>query len=494
MGLIRRQSIAGTIYSYIGVVLGFIITAILYTRALTTDQVGLLRVMVSYATLFAMFASLGFNSVTIRLFTHFRDQAKGHHGFLGLSLIISFAGFVISALIYLALRHFILARGVEGSELFDTYFYYVVPLIFFTLMFNTLDTYYRVLYNAVKGIMVKEVAQRIVILGVIFAYFLGLISFHATVLLYVAALIFPALWLFISLAVQKQLFLRPDFAFIGKDLRREMTSVAFFGIVASFSGVVVMNIDILMINHLEGLSAAGIYTVTFYFATLILIPLRTMGKISAVVIADAWKANDLETIASIYRKSSLSLSFIGFLLFIGIWGNIENVFQMISTEYLPGKYVILLVGLANLTDVALGVNPHIIVNSKHYRFLSYSMIFFVACLVISNLLLIPPYGIVGAALASLISKTIYNGIKYIYLYRKFGIQPFDIKFLLLIVVALFAYFISTLMPALSNYILDIAVRSALITALFTLPAYWFRISDDVNERVNAILSQLKRRN
>ncbi|MEJ2593578.1 MAG: oligosaccharide flippase family protein [bacterium] len=493
MGLIGKQSIAGTIYSYIGVILGFVITAILYTRALTTEQVGLFRVIVSYATLFAMFGSLGFNAVTIKLFTHFRNPEKGHHGFLSLSLLVSLAGFLLSAAIYIALKTFILERGVEKSALFDQYFYYVVPLIFFTLFFNTFDTYYRVLYNAVKGIMVKEVAQRLAILIVILAYFYDFITFHETVLLYLIALIFPSVWLFGSLARHKQLFIRPDWKFITPDLRREMFNVGFFGILASFSGVLVLNIDILMINHLAGLSAAGIYTVTFYFGTLILIPLRTMGKISAVVIADAWKANDLETIASIYRKSSLSLSLIGFLLFIGIWGNIDNVFQMISEAYLPGKWVILFIGLANLTDVALGINPHIIVNSKHYRFLSYSLIFFAACLIIFNIVLIPIYGIVGAAIASLLSKVIFNGIKFLFLFRKFGLQPFNRKYLLLIVISLAAYGVSLLLPALSNYIVDIIVRSTLITIVFALPAYWLKISDDINDKVNLLLVQLKLR-
>jgi O-antigen/teichoic acid export membrane protein len=493
VGEIKRQSISGTIYSYIGVVLGFIITAVLYTRALDTEQVGLLRVMVSYATLFAQFASLGINAVSVRMFPYFRNSGKKHHGFLGLALLVSIVGFVLAAIVFLLLRPYVVEQAQDKSELFIEYFYYVVPLIFFTLIFNVFDTYYRVLYNAVKGILVKEVIQRIGILISILLYFYGYISFHEMVLLYIAVMISPSVILFFSLLQTKQLYLKPDFNFLNRDLKKEMLSVGFYGILASFSGILVMNIDVLMINDMLGLKAAGIYTVTFYFGTLILVPLRTMGKISSVVISDAWKKNDLETIADIYKRSSLSLSVVGILLFIGIWGNIDNVFHIISDDYLPGKMVIFYIGIANLFDIALGVSPHIIVNSKYYKYLSYFMVVFAIFLILTNLLLIPEFGIVGAAIASLVSKFLFNGIKFLFLYRKFRFQPFDMKFPLLIIISILSYWISAFIPPFSNFILDIIIRSVVITLLFGVPVYFFRISEDINGKVNDTLLKLKAR-
>ena len=492
LGVIKKQSISGSIYSYVGVVLGFIITALLYPRIFSTEEVGLLRVLVSYSTLFAQFAGLGLNAVTVKLFPYFRTKDQKHHGYLGLSLLISLVGFVIAASVYMLIRPAILNDAEGKSELFVTYFYYVVPLIFFTLLFNVFDTYYRVLYNAVKGIVVKEVIQRLSILAVILLYFFDTISFHQTVVLYTLALISPTFLLFASLAKNKRLALKPDFKFIDNQLLKEMLTVGFFGLVSSYSGVLVMNIDVLMVNDMLGLSAAGIYSVTFFFGMLILIPLRTMGKISSVVIADAWKRNDLKTISDIYKKSSLSLSVIGILLFIGIWGNIDNVFLILKDDYLPGKMVIFYIGIANLLDISLGISPHIIINSKHYRYLSFFLIGFALLLIVSNLALIPEYGIVGAALASLFSKFIYNLVKFIFIYKKFGLQPFEIKHLVLILIGLIAYFVSTLIPVSSNFIVDIAVRSTVILLAFGLPVYYFKISEDLNERINSLVAEVKK--
>jgi len=493
LGIIQKQSIAGTIYSYIGVALGFITVAILFPRILSTEEVGLLRVIVSYAILFAQFAGLGFSAVSIKMFPHFRDPDKKHHGFLGLSLLVPLVGLLIALITYLALKPFIIDQSQDKSALFNEYFYYVIPLIVFTLLFVVFDTYFRILYNAVKGIFYKEVIQRVIILAVILLYFFQLINFQWLVVLYVLAMITPTILMFISLIRTKQLHLKPDFKFISRDLRNEMISVGFFGMLSSFSGVLVMNIDVLMINEMIGLSAAGIYTITFFFGTLILVPLRTMGKISSVVIADAWKANDLQTISKIYRKSSISLSVVGLLLFIGIWSNIDNVFYMIKPDYLPGKMVIFFIGIANLFDIALGVSPHIIVNSKYYKYLSYFLFGFAILIVVTNLLLIPVYGIVGAAIASMFSKFVFNLVKYLFLYYKFRLQPFTFKFVLLVMIALGSYWISTFLPAFSNYIVDIILRSGLIFILFMVPVYYLSISDDINERIDNIFSMIKSR-
>jgi len=325
------------------------------------------------------------------------------------------------------------------------------------------------------------------VLIVIGLYFFRVIDFHQTVVLYLIALISPTILFFLSLIYNKQLFLKPDLAFIDKKMSREMLDVGFFGILASFSGVLVLNIDTIMVERMLGLSAAGIYSITFFFGTLILIPLRTMGKISSVVIADAWKKSDLDTIEDIYKKSSISLSILGILLFVGIWGNIDNVFILLQADYLPGKMVIFYIGIANLFDIALGVSPHIIVNSKYYRSLSFMLIGFAIFLVVTNLILIPQYGIIGAAIASLISKFVFSVTKFVFIYKKFGIQPFSSKIVYLIAIGIAVYWLSTLMPVFENFIVDIILRSSFIGLLFLLLVYFAKISSDVNSKIEDVL-------
>jgi len=480
LGLIKKQSISGSIYSYIGVGLGFIISGLLFPRLLKTDEIGLLRLLVSYSTLLAQFSALGFNSVIVKLFPDFRNNAQKHHGFLGIALLIGIAGFIITTAVFLGLHSYIIEQASQKSKLLVSYFYYIIPIFFFTLLFGIFDTYYRALYNAVIGIIYKEVVQRLFIILFIILYFFKIINFHTLVIFYTIAIISPAILLLFSLIKEKVFFIKPDFSFIDKNLARQMVSVAFFGIIVSYSGVLTMNIDLIMIDHYLGLSNAGIYAITFFFGSLILVPLRTMSKISSVIIADAWHINNRKTIMDIYKKSTLSLSVIGVLLFTGIWGNIDNIFKIIGSEYESGKYVILFIALANLTDVFLGVSPQIIVNSPNYRWLSYLLFFFTLMVIISNYIFIPKYGIVGAAFASLISKALFNLTKFLFLFFKYRFQPFTAKHIILLLISLTTWYLSNFIPQNSYFIIDIFIRSSFIVLFFTTGIYIFKISDDIN--------------
>ena len=51
MGIIIKQSIKGSIWSYVGVIIGFVTTTYLYTEYLTTELVGLFGLLAAYAAL-----------------------------------------------------------------------------------------------------------------------------------------------------------------------------------------------------------------------------------------------------------------------------------------------------------------------------------------------------------------------------------------------------------------------------------------------------------
>ena len=483
LGVIFNQSFKGTAWSYVGTLLGFVITGLMLPNFFSTDEVGLFRVLVSYGTIFAQLANLGVSSATVKLFPFFRDGEKQHHGFLGFTLLIGLIGVVLAIILFLIFKPLIIADAEDKSALFVTYIYYVLPLILFTLLYNVFDNYYRVLYMTVIGTFHKEVVQRILILAVIILFYFGILDYHETVVLYVLANILPSVILFFSLMKDKLFHIIPSRELLTKKFLKQFFTIAVFGFINSFSGVLALNIDVIMVNTLIGLSAAGVYSITFFFGALILIPSRAVTKISSVVAAEAWKKDDMKMIYDIYQKTSLTLTLTGLWILIGIWGNIDNVFHLLKPEYLEGKYVILLIGVANIIDLMNGNGRQIIFNSRYFRNFSAYLSIYIVLLVASNYIFIPHYGIIGAALATLLSKLALNVMITTHMYVKHKIWIFNYKFLMMFVIALAAYYISTLMPALDNYIVDIFVRSALISLLYLLPVLALKISPDVNQNL-----------
>ncbi|OFX28256.1 MAG: hypothetical protein A2033_06130 [Bacteroidetes bacterium GWA2_31_9] len=491
MGVIIKQTIKGTIYTYFGVLIGFITSGFLFPLFFKSEEIGLINILVTYSAIFAQFATLGIHSVTTRLFTYFRNEKNGHNGFLFIAIFTSLIGFLISLTVFYVLKPILLETGSKDSALFTEYFYYSIPLIFFTLFFGTFDNYYKVLYNSVIGTILKELIQRLLILISILIFFFGLIDFQLFVILYIISSSLPTVFILLSLIYNKHFYLKPSFSFIKKDLALSMVSVGFFGIITGFSSLAILRIDSIMIASMIGLSATGVYTTVYFFSTLILLPSRQLQKISSTVLADAWKENNLENIKDVYYKSCINQFIIAALFFIGLWGNIDNIFRILPSEFIIGKYVLFYLALANVIDMVTGVNGTVISNSPYYRFHTYIMIVLIFLIIITNYIFIPILGITGAALASALSTLIFNIARYLFLYFKFKMQPFNYKFILVILISIISYFSVYFIPLFDNLIIDIFIRSSIMTIIFSLLTIKSKVSDEINEKVISFSKTLK---
>jgi len=491
LGIIINQSVKGTIYTYIGAVLGFLTMGVLLPRIFSTDQVGLQKILINYAMLAATFGTLGFSGVTIRLFPYFKDPKKNHHGFLALALLTGFVGFLLTLGLYLIFKNWFIEFSTQKSPLLVEYLNYLIVLIFFQIFFILFDGYYTALLNSIHGTFLREVFQRILIILCIGLFYFNLIDFHQFIVLYVVSMSVPTIYIMFSLIKEKQFSLKTDFAYLKTPLLTSIGLMAFFSILNGFSVGIIQTVDIIMVNGMVGLSATGIYAVCFSFAIIVSLPSRSILKIANIVSANAWKNNNIKEIRDIYEKSCITLFIIGLIMFLGLIVNMDNIFKILGPAYLPGKWVIFFIGLGSLIDMTTGANNSILGSSPYYKVQTVFLVVLVVCLVASNLLLIPAFGITGAAIGGAVSLTILNILRFLFLYFKYKLQPFNLKFITVALIGTAAYFISMLIPQMSNFLLDILIRSTFISILFCTPIYLLKISPDINTKADSVLKMLR---
>lgn len=492
MGLIEKQTIKGTVYTYIGVVLGVITNIFLFAWFFTPEQVGLLSVILSYATLFSQFGNLGFDSVTVRLFPWFRTGDRKHHGYVYWLLVIGVIGTLLILTSWYFLNPLIESSESEGTGMLAMYSFYIPITAVFMLFFSLFDTYSRMMYLSVRGTFLKEFFQRLLIVGAIALYIYTVVDFDSYVGLYFISICIPTLVIIYMLVREKNVFIKRERGFITKSLRNSMISVAGFGIITVFSSSVIINIDRIMIEKFVGLYEAGIYTVTYFFGVVLLLPSRSLGRIGSTFLAEAWKCGSMQMIKDIYYKSSLNQFLFSALLFAGIWVNIDNVFLILPEKYEPGRWVIFWICWASLFEMTSGVNGTVMATSPYYRLYAVFMVIFVLIIIATNYVLIPVYGITGAAIASAIATFLFVGVRWLFLWIRYGLQPFNIRYLLAVVITLAAYYLGTLLPVIKPFWLDIGVRSAIVLVAFAVPVLFFRISGDINDKLSRVIKGLKK--
>jgi len=183
----------------------------------------------------------------------------------------------------------------------------------------------------------------------------------------------------------------------------------------------------------------------------------------------------------LYKKSAINLQVFGGLIMLCIFLNCKELYQLIPKEYSGGIAVVFLIGLSKFYDLILGNNAAIILNTKYYRWFLFFGIVLVTLMIGLYVILIPIYGIVGAALATLIAIIIYNTIKVIFVYWKLNLTPFTIKtvysFGIIILIFLMFYFWDfTFHP-----IINIFLKSILVLFTYSFLNYKLRISIEMNQ-------------
>lgn len=489
MGIVVKQSIKGTIWTYLGVIIGFISASYIYPNFLSTDQIGLIGLLVSYVQLLGMVFLLGLPGVTNRLFPYFRDAKNGHNGFLKIALVFHLVGALLLILLYFLFKPSIINNNLESSPLFVQYLYLLVPMTIAMMAFNFFDNYTKVLYNASIGIFMQEFLQKALILVITILFALDLVNFQTYMNVYAIAFSVKTIIIFIHLLRNNEIKTAPLEPVLTPWMKKEILTVALFNFVGGLGAMIIFKFDKIIINHLTDLSNTGVYTIAFYFGSIISKPATPINKIASTIIADAWKSNNVEQIRSIYYKSCINQLIIGGFLFLGVVVNLDNIIILLGEDFAEAKWVIFFIGLGYLINMSTGASGETIGLSKYYR---YNLIF-LGILIISTIslmfLLIPVWGIVGAAVSIAGAFLLNNLIRFTFLKMKFGLQPFSYQNLLITIFYIAIYFLVYLIPTFP-FIYDLLLRSIIVVLTTAVFLYFIPISDDIWAIRNTILQKI----
>jgi O-antigen/teichoic acid export membrane protein len=138
-------------------------------------------------------------------------------------------------------------------------------------------------------------------------------------------------------------------------------------------------------------------------------------------------------------------------------------------------------GLAKLIDLGTGVNGQIITTSTNWRFDFFTNVLLTLIAFPLNFFLIKQFGIIGAAYSNLIAIFVYNVVRFSFIYKKYGWQPYSFAHIRILITGIVVYFIVKNIPAMPNIYVDSIVRTGLILLLFLPAIRWMNISDEINK-------------
>ena len=469
MGIVINQSIKNSLSFYFGMFLGAISTVFVYPNVFNDqpDHWGLIQLIVAYSFIISTFSNFGVPKTFIRFFPIIENKSK----FYFFSFLLITIGYLLFLILALFFEDWFF-KFISASPLLIDKFYLIYFMVLIISVYELFVSISRSNLNSTLPTFLNEAFLKSYSLIVLILHGLKILNFDQFLFFYVGGYLMKLIIIFISQINTKSINL--IFSLRGIKIT-ELIQFGLFVIVGGASAMLVSRLDMVMIGKFMGLKHVAFYSVAFYVGNAIRVPGRAVVAISAPIVSKAWKNNDLKLIKDIYYKSSINQLIIGGIFFVCVWLSVDDIFSLLPEKFSGGRLVVFFIGLSQLFNVAMGVNGAIILNSKYYRFDLYANLFLLAVTFLSNYLFIPDssplkelgiVGINGAAFATALSIFLFNFIKFVFIYVKVKLHPFDIKTLYSILLLLFVYYVVDSLSLELNPYLNILLNSSISLIIF----------------------------
>jgi O-antigen/teichoic acid export membrane protein len=488
VGVVIKQSAYASIINYLGVAVGAVNMIFLFPEFLSTEELGLFKAVFSMAIVIAPFAQLGLARSTLRYFPRFNKGPKSSGRFITFILITAFFTICLFIGLFQLIDQWVFGFFAENAPQLVQQYWLIISLASILVYISIFEAYYKAQLNVVIPTFMREFFLRISSGLIAFLYFLDIISFEWFLRLSIATYALSLFLLLVILIFKKQLHFNFSIFQLNKAFIKEMFKYMVFIMAGAVGSVIVLQIDQLMVTSYLGLEKNGIYVIAFFMGTVIEIPKRSISQMSDAIIANAFENERIDEIKKIYKQSSINQLILGCFVFILVVINLDNIYSIMpkGEEFSSGKWVVVLIGLSKLIDMGFGVNSEIIISSKHYKINIYFVLILAILTISLNILLIPVYGLIGAALATLSSVFLFNFMKLIYIYFKLQFQPFSIHTISTILLSGLCFAIMSFVPQFSNPILNGAYLTFLATFIFGVLMLFFKPSKEITKIIQPL--------
>jgi O-antigen/teichoic acid export membrane protein len=496
MANIRKQAIVSSILVYFGFLIGAVNTYF-FTKngTFTPDQFGLTRVFYDLGQNIFVFGSLGVIPLMYKFYPYYKANVEDKkNDLLTWALTASFIGFLLVLIGGYFLEPFVIKKYVQRAPLILQYYYFIFPFGFGMLFFSILEAYCWSLHKTVFSNFLKETGMRLVVLVLIVLYLTKLINFDTFIKLFTFLYLVLFLIILIFLVRIKKIHITFKVSHPTRKFRKKMLSMWALIYGGVMIQIIAQTIDTFIIASLKGLGSTGVFNLAQYAANLIQVPQRSIQSISTGVLSQAWRDKNFAEINRIYQRSCINLLLLAAFIFSILWLNLNQAFTVlnIQEDYRDGIMVVFVLGLARLIDAGTGLNGTIIATSVFWRFDFISGIVLLTLRIPITYFLIKSYGIIGSAYAELFSYTVYNGIRYEFLRRKFNMQPFTKKTLYSLLVAAIAFVLCFYLFNNITGWTGIIIRTIVFSALFISSVFYLELTPDAWQLYHKVIKKKDR--
>ena len=474
MSVVARQGFKYSLIGYFGFLLGTFSAIFIFPRDM--EFYGKLRYIMPTAEMLLPIVVFGLSFSNVKFFHQTQKDGKNQN-FLSLSLLGVGINFLIFTILFFGF--FLIFPQFQSLELWKMK-RLILPLILILALSAVFNKYISNFKRIVVPNIFENLMPKLANLGAFCLFFFIGVSEKGSYAFFFGMFLISFLgYIFYANKLEK---IKPDFStdYIKKDnLWKEVLSYSFFGFLGNIGNYIAFRVDNFMIGEFLNFEENGVYSILLSILSFIMIPQMGLFNISAPIINKTIAENDFDELDRFHKKTSLSLFFLGAVLFACILVGFPYLTNFIKNgeQLKQAEPVVWILGFAMLFDLATGFNGHIISLSKHYRFNIIVMLFLAITTIVLNWIFLTKtsLGIIGIAMATAISLTLFNIIKIVFNYVKFKVSPLSIEMVYAAIICTVAITLAIILPNFKSSLVNLIYKPSLVLAIIFTGNYFMKI-------------------
>jgi O-antigen/teichoic acid export membrane protein len=488
VGIVVKHSAWNLGMTAVGFLLGAANTLLLATQYLDDDYYGLWGYVLSTAFLLFPLMSFGIHNTLVKFYSSYQLKEE-RDAFLTQMLVLPLL-IILPGLALVYLWHTEIAALISRiNPMVGDYVWHIAAIAIFQAYFEIFYAWVKVQMKTIGGNFIKEVFYRAAATLLLLLVMLDVM----TQVQFIDALVIVYLLRCMVMMLLALRTYRPIFKFMRSSWSRDIFNYSLLMIIAGSVGTALIDLDKYMINQYLDIDTISYYGVAVYIATVIAVPSRGMSQITHPLTAGFYNRNDMKSLESLYKRSSLNLSIISGFLMVIILCNVYEFYKFLPEEFSVAIPVVFIISLVKFAENIAGSNNAILYNSNLYKVTLWLGLGLAIIAVLLNILLIPEYGLLGAAISTCIAFLTYTITKVWYVNYKLKVHPWtpDTWKVMLLILATLLIFVFWNFHW--NIYINIALKSTLITAFYGWWVYKLKMSAEISGLIFKYLPFLKDR-
>ncbi|WP_312084252.1 lipopolysaccharide biosynthesis protein [Epilithonimonas hominis] len=474
MSVVARQGVKYSIIGYLGFLLGTFSAIFIFPYDM--EFYGKLRYILPTAEIIVPIIVFGLSFSNVKFFAKVNADGK-HHNMLSLSLLAVIINFlIVVGGFFLIAYWFPEFKKLEIWKMKNLILPLALVLALSSVFNKFLTNYKRVVVPNIFENFVPKLANLGAFCLFFFMGFVEKSAYGFFFMMFVISLFGYGLY---TNRLEKVRF-DFDLRYFKKDnFYREILTYSLFGFLGNIGNYIAIKIDSYMIGEFISFEENGIYNNIYSIISLIVVPQMGLFNLSAPIINKVLANGDYNELDRFHKKTSLSLFFLGLVLFCCIAVGFPYLadFMKNGEDLRSSEPIVWVLGFAMLFDLATGFNGHIISLSRYYKFNIVVMLILAVLTITTNMLFLKhtDLGILGIAIAYAISLSLFNVIKIIFNYIKFKVFPLGIEMMYAMILGCISINVAILLPDLKLNILNLFYKPAVVLILLFIGNHFLKI-------------------